>query len=451
MDTSARQVAQWDNFVLKAGLFLDKTHEHVIQGIDPGGCYKAIWCRDAAYILRDWFMFGNVDAALQQASLIWSHQIVPGREKLVYGRGSPEMKFAPEPVPQGNQERFQGALPTTIYQEGYSEVYGRNPDIDSTALMISTTSYMLARILKNGSLTSPGADNPAAEHVVAGIGPETVRPLVQRMLAAVDYLAGRDSDGDGLLEQDYNEDWMDTALRAGKIVYSQACWILALKDLSALLAITEKNGHAGKVRGMAKNAIRAAEEYLWSEHDSCYLDKHHTGNDEKSSGILTQDVAMYFIAVTDPCRNGAAGSFGDELADIVDRQLTYARANRALDAIKSRVWKNSRPLVTEVELRRTGPVAIRPYYYHNQTFWPWTTGIEMLARGRLDRFEECDILLTALVKEQQLHNHAFYEWVDPMTNEGNGAFPFRTGLSAVRIAISEILGRLEHRPTVSEN
>jgi hypothetical protein len=32
------------------------------------------------------------------------------------------------------------------------------------------------------------------------------------MLLAVDYLASRDIDNDGLLEQNHNEDWMDTGL-----------------------------------------------------------------------------------------------------------------------------------------------------------------------------------------------------------------------------------------------
>ena len=56
------------------------------------------------------------------------------------------------------------------------------------------------------------------------------------MLNAVKYLRNRDIDNDGLVEQGYNEDWMDTALRAGKVVYSQACWILALQNLSLLLS-----------------------------------------------------------------------------------------------------------------------------------------------------------------------------------------------------------------------
>jgi hypothetical protein len=43
------------SFIDNAKRFLQKTQEHVLQGINPGGIYQAIWCRDAAYILRDWF------------------------------------------------------------------------------------------------------------------------------------------------------------------------------------------------------------------------------------------------------------------------------------------------------------------------------------------------------------------------------------------------------------
>jgi hypothetical protein len=41
--------------------------------------------------------------------------------------------------------------------------------------------------------------------------------------------------------------------------------------------------------------------------------------------------------------------------------------------------------------------------------------------------------------------HTFYEWINPITDEGNGAFPFRTGISAVRIAVVDILGNIRRR------
>jgi len=32
-----------------------------------------------------------------------------------------------------------------------------------------------------------------------------------------------------------------------------------------------------------------------------------------------------------------------------------------------------------------------------------------------------------------------YEWVNPLTFQGSGAYPFRTGISSVRIAAIEFL------------
>src|SRR6185437_1221264 len=94
------------SFVDNANKFLQKTQEHVLQGLNPGGIYQAIWCRDAAYILKDWFLSGNVDGVMQHIYQIWSHQISPNGEKLVYGRGSPEMKFSAEVAEYYKQEEF---------------------------------------------------------------------------------------------------------------------------------------------------------------------------------------------------------------------------------------------------------------------------------------------------------------------------------------------------------
>src|SRR5689334_21794258 len=212
----------WKSFTISANTFLQKTNEHVLQGLNPGGIYQAIWCRDAAYILKDWFLSGNVDGVMQHIYQIWSHQISPNGEKLVYGRGSPEMKFSAEVAEYYKQEEFNGALPTTIYQAGFSEVYGQNPDIDSTTLIISTTAWILARILKEGDSSSSFADSLstviASEHssdyvsaLLSKVGitdPQKVAEFViPRMLKAVEYLGRRDIDNDGLLEQNHNEDW----------------------------------------------------------------------------------------------------------------------------------------------------------------------------------------------------------------------------------------------------
>jgi glycogen debranching enzyme len=458
----------WIFFVDKANRFLQKTQEHVLQGINPGGIYQAIWCRDAAYILRDWFLSGNIHGTMQQIYQIWSHQIAPTNpEKLVYGRGSPEMKFLSEVAKEDNQKEFEGALPSTIYQAGFSEVYGQNPDIDSTALMISTSSWILTRSLKDRKFLSetPRAaaqTSIASEHssdyilaLLSKVGitdPQKVAEfVVPRMLNAVEHLSNRDTDNDGLLEQNHNEDWMDTVLRAGKIVYSQACWILALSNLASLLSQLGRAGESDKIARLANKAIKAVDQNLWSEEDGCYLDiqeTHHIGGPYRT---LTQDVSLYLVAVTENTMSDSlkvTRKHNEEEEKILDQNLS-SRSNRTLDAIRTRVWKEKWPLVTEVELKATGPWILKPYEYHNQTFWPWTTGIEMLARSRFDRIDECNILFSKLASEGHPHIHAFYEWINPITDQPDGSFPFRTGISGLRIAIVDILEKIKRASSSS--
>lgn len=319
---------------------------------------------------------------------------------------------------------------------------------------------------------------------------ELIDFVVPRMLAAVDYLATRDIDNDGILEQGYNEDWMDTALRAGKIVYSQACWILALTDFSSLLyEIGEKN-MAKKMAAIAERTVYAIEEKLWSEEDSSYIDMKYNHYDESSSygiennnnnhhfytdinnqeKVLTQDVSLYLVSITENTFNDVLstrfkgsnnkGNIENNTttsenqiteSEMISRHKTTTRprvphktfefrAASTLEAIKNRTWRNSVwPLITEKELKRTGPLVLEPNQYHNHTFWPWITGIEMLARSRFQRYDECNELLATLTKGKHPETLAFYEWVNPITGKGGGAFPFRTGISAIRIALTDIL------------
>jgi hypothetical protein len=309
----------WKILTTKAERFIQKTQEHVLQGLNPGGVYQAIWCRDASYILKDWFLSGNIQGVMQQIYLIWSHQISPNKEKVIYGRGSQEMDFLPEVANADKEKEFEGALPTTIYQAGFTEIYGQNPDIDSTGLIVATTSWILARTLKqqqeeNGgaSLTQESstrritASETSSDYVSALLSragitdpPKVTEFVVPRMLRAIEYLNRRDIDSDGLLEQNHNEDWMDTTLRAGKIVYSQACWLLALNDLSALLSKLGRNSEANRLNQLADKTIHAVEEKLWSEEAGCYMDieeSYHTGSRDR---MLTQDVSLYLVAITE--------------------------------------------------------------------------------------------------------------------------------------------------------
>jgi hypothetical protein len=333
--------------------------------------------------------------------------------------------------------------------------------------MISTSSWILARSLRDRqslseTLSTSGGIVIASEHssdyisaLLSKVGitdPIKVAEFVlPRMLKAVEYLSKRDIDNDGLLEQNHNEDWMDTVIRAGKIVYSQACWILALSNLSSLLSKLGRDDESDKMTGLADKAVKAVDRNLWSEEDGCYLDiqeTHHIGGPYRT---LTQDVSLYVVAITENTmndslrvtRNTSNNREGEEEeAKILDQNI-HNRSSRTLDAIRARAWKDKWPLVTEVELKATGPWILKPYEYHNQTFWPWTTGIEMLARSRFDRVEECNILFSKLASEGHPHIHALYEWINPITDRPDGSFPFRTGISGIRTAIADIVEKIK--------
>lgn len=436
----------WQSFSEKAGAFADLTGQFIQEGVNPGGYYKAVWCRDASYILRDWFMAGRVEDVMHEILFIWSHQITPGGEKVIYGRGSPEMQYASLVAGPDVHKEFEGALPSTIFR-GFSEVYALKPDIDSTALMISTTAWVFDTYLKSGmTLPAPHATaHGQAELRMSSVvsAPPVVDFVVPKMLRAAEYLASRDVDGDGLLEQGHNEDWMDTVLRSGKTVYSQACWILALGNLSSLLLQLGRNGEADRIMSMAYRAIKAVEDRLWSEKDGTYIDLL-----DGPYKTLTQDVSLYLVAVTENTAKDIISSQlkGEQAQQEKARPEFGNRANRTLDTLKARIWKDKWPLVTEAELEKTGPWLLHPNEYHNHTFWPWTTGIEMLARSRFERIHECHALLSMLASQDSGSNsRAFYEWVNPVTDVGSGAYPFRTGISAIRIAIADILGQIKLR------
>src|SRR5919201_1668089 len=138
----------------RARRFIKSTDKFLIHDLRPGGIYDGIWRRDASYILQDWFLSSKIEQTLREIHNIWSYQIEEkddGR-KLIYGRGSPEMDFMPVISNDKTWRRFQGSLPTSIFQDNnVMEVFGKNPDIDSTALMISTTCWILTKLLQKRS------------------------------------------------------------------------------------------------------------------------------------------------------------------------------------------------------------------------------------------------------------------------------------------------------------
>jgi hypothetical protein len=469
-------------FIERLNKFIEFTQSEVDKGVNPGGHYKAVWTRDAAFILKDQFLSGHFKIALQQILLIWSNQIIATEERslsllyctwkrkpLLFGRGSPEMDFNPIIADDNTWKKFEGALPTTIYYEkGFCEVYGQNPDIDSIALMISTTSWILSTLFDI-------KDNPTKSEPVITLSLnermdnrreneipfskfsliDIINFLIPCMLRAIIYLQNRDIDDDGLLEQKHNEDWMDTTLRIGKVVYSQACWILALKNFSILLRKIGNKKESKRLEGMTNRAISAVESKMWSAKDGCYIDllEADLHLDEKMHNrLITQDISLYLIALTEENSKDTSYKHIDNLnmkdystkckshINNININLDiYQRALSTLEVLKKRAWKNNLPLVTETEITKTGPWLLKINEYHNHTFWPWITGIEMLARTRFGKIDDCSLLLSKFVSNNGVHSNMLYEWVNPLTFQGSGAYPFRTGISSLRIAAFESL------------
>jgi glycogen debranching enzyme len=246
---------------------------------------------------------------------------------------------------------------------------------------------------------------------------------------------------------------MDTILRIGKVVYSQACWILALKNFSILLKKRGNEKESKRLEEMTNRAILAVEDKMWSEKDGCYIDLLDADlhlDEKMHNRLVTQDISLYLVALTEEDTKDTSYDHMDSM-DMKEHSPKwtnytnninldmYQRALSTLEVLKKRAWKNNLPLVTETEITKTGPWLLKTNEYHNHTFWAWITGIEMLARSRLGKIDDCSFLLSKFVSNSGVHSNMLYEWVNPLTFQGSGAYPFRTGISSVRIAAIESL------------
>jgi hypothetical protein len=219
---------------------------------------------------------------------------------------------------------------------------------------------------------------------------------------------------------------------------------------------------------LATRTIHAVEQRLWSANDDCYIDiqqSHHIGGPYRT---LTQDVSLYLVAISENTNSDSFrahqplhSNHERRIAESQQQQHEHPlkqqkdmyaqknldqllkRANNTLDAISNRVWLDVWPTNVETLLKSSGPWHLKPYSYHNRTFWPWITGIEILARSRFKRLEECNTLLSKLASEDKLHILTYYEWINPKTGQGGGAYPFRTGVCTVRMAIDHIVCAME--------
>ena len=113
-----------------------------------------------------------------------------------------------------------------------------------------------------------------------------------------------------------------------------------------------------KIARIAEKAIKAVDQTLWSEEDGCYLDiqeTHHIGGPYRT---LTQDGSLYVVALTentlmnDNLKGKREYNIKHRKTEIESRildQNIHYRANRTLDAIRARTWKEKWPLVMRLD------------------------------------------------------------------------------------------------------
>lgn len=364
-------------------VFMQSSEKRLLQGkITPAGYYTGVWCRDASYILDELSHMGKTDFVGSWLEWIWDHQIQPSI-RTVYGRGSPELGYRLRRADGQYGREFAGLLPSSI-QYNYCEVFAKSPDIDSTALMISTTCKFLTGLGENHSFGEK---------------------LIPRIREAIASLEKRDVDGDSLLEQGPNEDWMDNMLRTGKIVYTQAAWIAALKDWQLLLQMTRQEAEAEIVGQKYCDVLKQVATRLWHNDSHFADDSGINERQERSQPRVTQDVSLLLLS-TDIDRHKAA--------------LT-------LEKIKGELWKE-KGVACAVPREKTGPRKLGQYRYQNGGFWPWVTALEILGRIKTGDYANAEALLKMSIM------YSSFEWINPYGRQ-SGSYPFKTGIAAVRSAV----------------
>ena len=231
---------------------------------------------------------------------------------------------------------------------------------------------------------------------------------------------------------------MDTVLRDGKVVYSQACWLLGLSGFANLLNLVDKKEEARRIQSIAARIVNSIESKMWSEKSKYYVNIDSgktTGNG--SSEILYQDIIFYLFAITEQLHdtyfvtqynnnnnnNNILQNISPEAEkkESLNRRYYYEKIQKrmilALESLRKRIWVRDIPLVTEKPLQKTGPWILRSNEYHNYTYWQWISAIELLTRFRCGQISECTILLSNLLStdtnNNANHDRIFYEWLDP--------------------------------------
>lgn len=361
--------------------------EHVSESFFPGGVYKDLWARDAMHITRGLIAIKEYKKAKDILEELAKYQL--GEKiadyKIVRGRGSENLGYKARVVDIEFVLENDGALPTTIYSNETLEIYGENPDIDSTALWIIE----------------------ACEYVLGTDDLDFAKRNYGKIIRAFKWLKRRDIDGDSLLEQGENEDQQDCLRRRGKVTFSQALWFQAVNKLSRLEKFLNHKDKAFELKDLMAKIRKAINEKLWLKSKGYYADY----IDEKTtSNRLNQDTSLLITFGIAP----------------------KSRAKIMLNKMDELLWNEygAVNLYPPYEYKETAPLKLPPGTYLNSAVWPWICGYEISARFAVGNEEKANELLRRVLP------YYLYEWIDPKKGTPYGAYPFATNMGVLLDIIS---------------
>lgn len=359
--------------------------------VHPSPTYEGFWARDTMIVVLGLLDAGRYDTARDLLRTWGVCQIRPTDDPGEYVLlNKQEPAWTEEKITRPDRtwlEENAGGLPTAVYMgretypDGTREIYSCHPDPDSAAWWVVAC----------GRYTELTGDRSLAD---------ALRPHLQ---AALNYVRGRDSDGDLLVEQCPNEDWADHMRRHGKVTYTQAVWYGAVRA-ARVLGLEAPDGEAVR-RAIRATLLRPSGPLDWA----CPVNR---------SQRVAQDFSLLVL-------------FG-----LVDRE-EGERLMQRLDDLAAP--HGHRVVAPHFYASRMGPYHFKRGEYQNGGIWTWLTGWEAQARAVLGQPEAARELVVGCFCPGC---NGIYEWIEPRRGARHNPH-FATGAGSILSA----LARLEGLPT----